>query len=65
MKQWTCVQYHDSINDLHIKNHGKHKEREKVEFLTMLMLMVFSIAMELFSKDKDQQSGKPHNLKFS
>lgn len=45
MKQWM---------NLHVKKHGKHKEMGKVEF-SMLMLMVFAIAMELFSVDKEPQ----------
>lgn len=42
------------------------QERRKVEFFMMLMLMFFSIAMELFSKDKNNNENEAnHSLKSS
>lgn len=41
--------------NLHVKKHGKHKEIGKVELFSMLMLMIFAIAMKLFSVDKEPQ----------
>lgn len=38
---------------LHVKKHGKQKEIGKMELFSMLMLMVFTIAMELLSTDKE------------
>lgn len=41
--------------NLNVKKHSKYMESRKVEFFIMLILMLFSVSVELSPKDKDQQ----------